>query len=192
MLKSIRGYFRSILLSQVVCSTLLIMTCVGQGREQAAAESPVSETSLRNFLRWYLRIAACSEDLTTKYSASWVDLNGDGSREAVVYITGRKWCGSGGCTMLVLTREKAGYRVVTKIPITRPPIRVLSETSHGWRKIGVWMEGGGIQPGYEAELRFDGRTYQLVASIPPAGRLANKTEGEVVVSSAQEGKPLCR
>jgi hypothetical protein len=180
-----------VLLSRAVCSTLLIMSCLGQGREQAASESPVAEKLLRNFLRQYLNITPCSEDPTTKYSVAWIDLNSNGRREAIVYITGREWCGSGGCTTLVLTRENSDYRVVARIPITRLPIRVLADTSHGWRKIGAWMQGGGIQPGYEAELSFDGRTYHLNPSISPARRLAKKAAGEVVVSSTQEGKPLC-
>ena len=79
---------------------------------------------------------------------------------------------------LVLTPEGASYRVVTKIRITRPPIRVLATSSHGWHDIGVWVQGGGIQRGYEAKLQFDGKTYPSNPSSPPALPVAGKVGSE--------------
>lgn len=38
----------------------------------------------------------------TRYALARIDLNGDGS-EAIVYLAGGQWCGSGGCTLLVLS-----------------------------------------------------------------------------------------
>ena len=76
-----------------------------------------------------------------------------------VYLLGNRWCGSGGCHTLVLKRKGVSWSIVTKIRIARTPIRVMPDMSNGWHSIGVWVQGGGVQPGYEAELRFNGASY---------------------------------
>src|SRR5438132_11504434 len=63
-----------------------------------------------------------NEDRTTRYNSALVDLRDDGAPEFIVYLTGRSWCGSGGCTMLILRPEGQSYNVLTKITIVRPPI----------------------------------------------------------------------
>jgi len=126
----------------------------------------------------------------TRYFHAFVDLDGDGKNEVIVYLAGRQFCGSGGCPTLVLASELSSYRVVTEITITRLPIRVLRTSSNGWRNIAVLVSGGGVQPGYEAELRFNGSTYPSNPSVPPARRLAAKIRGEVVIPSRAAGTAL--
>jgi len=92
--------------------------------------------------------------------------------------------------MLVLAPEAASYRLVTKITITNPPIRVLNSSSNGWRNLAVWAQGGGLQPGYEAELRFDGKAYPTNPSVPPARPLNGNVAGQVVISSSENGTSL--
>jgi hypothetical protein len=43
------------------------------------------------------------------------------------------------------------------------------------------VQGGGIQPGYEAKLSFNGKTYPKNPSVPPAQRLTQQAVGKVVV-----------
>jgi hypothetical protein len=162
----------------------------GQAHHQAGDASSTARDALKPFLRQYLKIPPLDDDRTTRYCEAFVDLNGDGIQEVIVRIRGETWCGSGGCVTLVLAPEGSSYRVVTRITITRAPIRVLTESSNGWRNITVWVQGGGIQPGYEAELRFDGRTYPSNPSVPPARRLTTKVPGKVVIPSSQQGRPL--
>jgi hypothetical protein len=158
--------------------------------EQQPAAQPSKEDSLKRFLQNYLRMPVSSAGETTRYFPAFVDLNGDGIQELIVYVTGERWCGSGGCTTLILAAKDSSYRVVTRVTITRPPIRVLKDASNGWRSIAVWVVGGSSEPGYEAELRFDGRTYPSNPSVPPARRLTGRVAGETVVSSSQDGTPL--
>jgi len=106
-----------------------------------------------------------------------------------VYLRDRTWCGTGGCPTLILARRGSSYRVVAKITITRPPIRVLTATSNGCHDIGVWVEGGGIRPGYEAELRFNGKTYPTNPSVPPARPLHARVPGEIAIAATQAGSP---
>jgi len=154
------------------------------------AQPSSSEQSLKTILQGYVRAAHSDDDKTTRYFDVFVDLNGDGRKEAIVYIVGHEWCGTGGCTMLVLGSEDSSFKVVTKVTISRPPIRVLSSTSHGWHNISVSVSGGGILDPYQAELRFNGRTYPGNPSVPPARRLNGKVPGEIVIPSMQGGTPL--
>lgn len=132
--------------------------------------------SLRAFLQTF------DGDLKDRFIASLADLDGDGTPEAIVYLTSSDWCGSGGCTTLILVAEGDSWRLLTEVSIARPPIRVLRTVSNGWRNIGVWVQGGGIQPGYEAELRFDGKTYPENPSMPPAKPLTGKPQGEILIA----------
>lgn len=147
------------------------------------------DSSLRGFLRDFLKTSS-SDDVRTRYSSAFVDLNDDGKPEAIVYLAGRGWCGTGGCTTLVLASTKSSFRVVSKIAVTRPPIRVLDTKSKGWHDISVRVQGGGLQAGYEARLSFDGETYPSNPSLPSCQRLIKKVAGQVVVHLAAEGTPL--
>lgn len=95
-----------------------------------------------------------------------------------------------GCSTLVLTPEGNSYRLITKILISRTPIRTLRETSHGWKSLVVWVQGGGIVSGYESELRFNGTTYPISPANPPAVRLTEEVAGDTVIDSTADSKPL--
>jgi hypothetical protein len=155
-----------------------------------AQPSSAAEQSLKKFLQDYLKDPRLEDEKTTLYFDAFVDLNGDGKKEAVVYLMGREWCGSGGCITLILARDRVSWKIVGHITITRPPIRVLSSTSHGWHDIGVWVQGGGILPGYEAAISFDGKTYPGNPSVPPARRLSGRVAGKTVITSVEGGTPL--
>jgi hypothetical protein len=141
-------------------------------------------------LRNYLHDASTVDNETTTYFARSVDLSGHGPKEAIVYLTGNGWCGSGGCTVLILATNKSSYRIVTKITITRPPIVLLDTKSRGWRDIGVFVEGGGVEKGYTARLRFDGHSYPNNPSVPPAKPIRGKLRGKVIVPIDAKGAAL--
>jgi len=181
------------MLSLVCTAVLPSSSCIAQLQEQPAATSPASLEPLNKFLWNYLKADFFNEQTEMWYFVAFADLDGDGTKEAIVHIVSTFTCGTGGCPTLVLTPEGSAYRLVADISITRPPIRVLSSTSHGWKDLAVWVQGGGIMSGYEAELRFDGITYPKNPSIPPATRSRNSIPGEVVIpkfKSYKEGKLL--
>jgi len=147
--------------------------------------------SLKKFLQNY--VGNSDDERTTQYSSAFVDLRDDGTQEVIVYLTGDGWCGSGGCTTLVLVPRDSSYTVVTKIIIVRPPIRMLVTKSNGWHDIAVRVQGGGIINAYETKLSFNGTTYPRNPSVPPARRLAEKVAGEEVVpitALTEKGIPL--
>ena len=130
------------------------------------------------------------EDQTARYAVAFPDLDGDGKPEAIVYLVSRDSCGTGGCDTVILSYVGESWKVITKVSITRPPIRLLKSKSNSWYDLGVWVQGGGIQPGYEAQLRFDGAMYPENPSVPPAKHLGAKPPGAVMISASQTLTPL--
>jgi hypothetical protein len=142
------------------------------------------EASLKSFLQAYL---SGDRDTATRYHWAFFDLNGDGKDEAVVYLVGPTWCGTGGCHTLVLRQQGASFQVVTKTSVTRLPIRVLETKSHGWRDLSVGVSGVGIPPGYGAALSFDGKSYPTNPSVAPARRLESNAKGKILIDSSDTG-----
>lgn len=124
----------------------------------------------------------------TRYRSALTDLNGDGRPEALVYAIASAdgdgaadLCGSGGCDLYVLALTPSGYRVISDISITRPPVRVLPSRSRGWQDLSVYVAGGGILPGHDVRLRFDGNSYPTNPTTPPALPLKASARGRVVI-----------
>ena len=151
-----------------------------------------TKTSLTIFLQHYLNetYGALEEHGPTNYSSAFVDLNDDGTREVIVYVTGRGWCGTGGCLMLILEPDGPAYTVIARTGISWPPIRVLTTKSNGWHDLTVAAAGGGMQPGYEAELSFNGETYPSNPSVPPARPFNGRTKGKIAISEKSKSEVL--
>jgi hypothetical protein len=127
------------------------------------------------------------------YFAKPVDLNGDGRPEIIAHVAGPTVCGTGGCNTLVFAQEGQGLRLVSRIPVTRPPIVVATTSTQGWRDLIVRVSGGGILPGHDALLRFDGKTYAQNPTVAPAQQLQGTAQGEVAIpafASFTEGRLL--
>lgn len=171
----------------VLCSGLCVQIAPAQANRRVET---AHDGRLRRFLRRFEEKAISVDEQRTRYAAASADLNDDGSPDVIVYLIGRSKCGSGGCTALILTPQGSSYKVVTRITIAQLPIRVLSTRTNGWRDLSVRVRGGGIQPGYESMLKFDGRKYPGNPSVPPALRLRRRVDGIVVIPSKAEGTPL--
>lgn len=153
--------------------------------QNGPAQQPASarDEKLKAYLQHYVGDPKSYDNASTRYIAAFADLQDNGSEDAIVYFMDDGWCGSGGCTMLVLAPTASSYRLVTRTTITNTPIRVLSTESHGWHDIGVWAQGGGIQPGYEAKLSFNGNKYPSNPSVLPAKPIEGNVAGKVAISN---------
>lgn len=90
------------------------------------------------------------------------DLNGDGLADAIVLLQSRKWCGSGGCNMLIFRGTAEGFTLVSVSTVTSTPLRVLTDKTAGWNTLIVHSRGRG-----EVLMRFDGSRYPPNPSIQP-------------------------
>lgn len=124
-------------------------------------------------------------DAETRYLAGRVDLNGDGKDEIVVHVVGMMACGSGGCSTLVFTPAGAGHRLVATIAVSRAPIRVGAERSHGWRSLVVRVGGGGARP-HDVALAFDGSSYPSNPTVAgPHVTTTNAADADLVIAEVQ-------
>jgi hypothetical protein len=118
---------------------------------------------------------------STRYSVAFTSLK-DNEQDAVVYISGRAWCGSGGCTLIVLRPEGSSYQILNKKTLARLPIVVLQTKHNGWRDFTIPVSGGGATPGFSL-FQFDGKGYRLVK------KLRSGAEGQALPLDKQ-GAPL--
>lgn len=104
-------------------------------------------------------VAKVTQQASPDYKQALVDLDGDGNDDAIVFLQGTGWCGSGGCTMLVLQGRKSGYKLISRSTVTHPPIRMARSTSHGWKDLIVHSDGA------DRLMRFNGSQYPLNPSL---------------------------
>ena len=167
---------------RALAAALLSVLCV---TSLATAQSKPQQ--LTEFLQDYVGTPD-GETKTTRYAVAFVDLRDDGTKEVLVYLSLGGWCGTGGCTILILAPEGTSYRVVTKVPAVRLPIRVLDTKSNGWHDIGLVARKNGVEPLYEAILSFNGKSYPSSVS---EGRESNgMAPGRIVVPTTVQDKPL--
>ena len=160
----------------------------------AASASAAAQTAPEQSVQAALREIYSEEEGDFRYFLKWFDLDGDGTPEAVVHVVGPMVCGTGGCDTNVLARRGDGaYKLVSTISLTHPLIIASPRRSHGWRDLIVFVAGGGILPGYYAELKFDGRTYPDNPTGPPALKLRGRPQGVVLIKDFKfytEGRRL--
>lgn len=134
-------------------------------RPSAAAAMP---TALVTFLRDWMRAnhdSIAIVDPTTSGWETWaisapLSLGRGQPRAQAVYLSGRPWCGTSGCDLLIVIEDSAGtMRFAGDVGLAQLPIRVLDTRHDGWPDLGVTVFGGGAQP-REALVRSDGRAYQ--------------------------------
>ena len=135
---------------------------------------------------------ALGGDWEAFYFDAQADLDGDGTPEAITYVAGPMICGTGGCPLYVFASGPQGYRLVSRLSVVRPPVRLSPRSSQGWRNLVVGVGGGGLAAGH-AELKFDGKIYPANPTVPPAEAVTNLAGTGVLIAefgSYREGKPV--
>jgi len=188
MRKNLRKFLWLALAAIVTNLAYMLFSACAHATHQSVSSR---EQNLREYLQKYVGNPASGDNAATQYVSAFVDLGG-GGHDAIVYLMRDGWCGTGGCTMLILAPHGETYRVLTRLTIVQLPIRVLSTKSHGWHDIGVLVVGGGVEPAYEARLSFNGTTYPSNPAVPPARPLTGSVSGKVVIPgvAVHHGKSL--
>lgn len=78
-----------------------------------------------------------SED-EKKFSFYEIDLNNDGSKEIFIYLKSTYFCGSGGCTVLLLSDK---LNLITKFTVTNTPIFAEPTVKNGWKILSIKSNG---------------------------------------------------
>lgn len=186
----------TVMLATVVAAT----SACGGGKPPASAEQAVSTPPLTpirddahagDLLGSAVR-AALDGDWEARYFEAQVDLNGDGTPEAIAYVAGPMVCGTGGCPLFVFATGPDGYRLVSRLSVVRLPVRLGPGSTNGWRNLVVGIGGGGLAAG-QAELKFDGTAYPTNPTVPPAEPVTDVAGSELLIpefGSYEEGKPV--
>lgn len=83
-------------------TAMVVAIPMGAARAQTPGALPTSgRQPLASFLRRYLAEPNAQPDSTARFTAARLPIVGD-EPGAVVYVSGRAWCGTGGCLLLVL------------------------------------------------------------------------------------------
>ena len=131
-------------------------------QEEFVPQSTDEQTAnnLRNFLtNDYLKDELqFLEPDDRKFQFYKIDLNDDGNEEIFVRFLTPYFCGTGGCTFLLL--DKYG-EVITKFSVTRAPIFAETTKVNGWSLLLV------KDAGVFKELKFNEGTYPSNPSVLP-------------------------
>jgi hypothetical protein len=144
--------------------------------------------SLKKYIQDYVGKPLTDNDKEMSYLDAWIDLNGDGKKEVIVYLLG--WCGSGGCSTVILEPQGSSFKIITYLTIVKLPIRVLATSAHGWHDLSVFVQGGGALEGYDADLRFNGKKYPRNPSTAKPLRRKVKSTVLISVDDYKVAKPL--
>ncbi len=116
--------------------------------------------NIKNFLmNDYLKADLANlQEIDRKYQYYAIDMNGDGKDEYFVNFLSPYFCGSGGCTMLLLDHEA---NVITKFTVMQTPVYVEQGEEGDWRDILVFSEGE------LKELKYNNGKYPSNPSVLP-------------------------
>lgn len=187
--------------ASVLVSVTMAATAACGGRQPPApegqtaaipAETPVQEAAPAGDPLGQAVRAALDGDWEAHYFDAQVDLNGDATPEVITYVAGPMICGTGGCPVFVFASGPDGYRLVSRLSVVQPPVRLSPRSSNGWRDLVVGVGGGGLAAG-QAELKFDGTAYPANPTVAPAESVTDLTGAEVLIAdfgSYKDGKPV--
>lgn len=91
-----------------------------------------------------------------KFQFYQIDMNNDGENEIFVNFITSYFCGSGGCTVLLLNNK---LKLITKFTVTKTPLFVEQTMKNGWRILLTKSEGE------LKELIYNNGTYPSNPSI---------------------------
>lgn len=144
------------------------------------------DPALQKAIDSYIENAGIPTDASQRFLSESIDLNGDGILDALVLLTGSNWCGTGGCTLLVLQGTASEFRLVSSSSIIQTPLIVSETRTNGWRDLIVDLRGGGATPGKVA-LKFDGKGYPSNPSTEPM--LASDANLKGTIAFPEESQP---
>lgn len=139
--------------SFLICVVMLASILPGQ------AQNPVPNRIIEYLKKNY----GSASESGRHFIYNAVDLNNDGKDEYLVGLTGGDWCGSGGCTMLILDQN---IRLISRMTVVNYPVYVgtpgTSEMTKGYSDIYIVNRDGST-----VKMVWNGSKYPSNPSIAP-------------------------
>lgn len=162
------------------CPVFALAACVALvGLPALAAQGT---RRLPSDVRDVIRERYLSADRETRYIGGTIDLNADGQAEFLVYVAGGSACSAGGCPTLVFTHLASGFRLLSTIAPSHPPVAVTSEISKGWRNLIVRVTDRDGRA-RDVELKFDGQSYPSNPTVSSGRVKDTRSQGRVVLDA---------
>ncbi|NRF40196.1 hypothetical protein [Pedobacter foliorum] len=98
------------------------------------------------------------DEQSRKFKVFEYNINEEPKKEIFVGLTGPYFCGSGGCTVLLLNPEG---ELVTKFTVTESPLLIADTFTMGWRDLILHSQGK------DHLMKFNGKTYPSNPSVQP-------------------------
>lgn len=92
------------------------------------------------------------------------DLNRDGKNDIIALSKAPRYCGSGGCVLLIYISNKNHTYSISKTTITNAPIFLYKKRSHGANDLVVKIGGGGVRSRLNL-VKFNGVKYDYNPTI---------------------------
>ena len=157
----------------------------GEASDQEYYMPQSTDEQTANNLRNFLTEDFLKDDLDLlqpadrKFQFFKIDLNDDGNEEILVRFMGPYFCGTGGCTFLLL--DKYG-EIITRFTVTRAPIYAEKKRENGWRILLVW-DSGELK-----ELLFSEGSYPSNPSVLPKAPYDAPSGNAIVMFDENFGK----
>lgn len=107
------------------------------------------------------------------YQYEVVDLNGDGKQEYMIAFSSSYFCGSGGCTFILLD---SNFSMITKFTVTQPPVYIDTKSTHGWNNLLLWSNGNFHTMHYDIDVQ----SYPSNPSVEPIIKVNKKAQLQVL------------
>lgn len=135
------------------------------------------DSTIQKAVNQYFKIHRTSPK-NSQFSAVKYDLNGDGIKDAIVFLN---WCSKNGCEMLVFEGTKKGYRFSSRVSRVHAPITVSTSQHYLWQSLLIEQEGK------TKILDFDGVSYPIhTRELKSVSKADYATE----VLLFEQGKPI--
>lgn len=141
-----------------------------EGFDQRTTDT-VAAGKISNFLvRYFEKNIQFMDSTDRKYSFYALDLNGDDKPEYLISLRGRSFCGTGGCTFIIMNSD---MQIINYITTMSTPVFRSSGVTNGWNDLIIIANA---LPGEETyrHLKFDSkrRRYPSNASMVEETKMA--------------------
>jgi hypothetical protein len=120
------------------------------------------------------------DSASRKFQLFEYDVNDDGSKEIFVALNGSYFCGTGGCSFVLLD---ASGNLISKFTVATQPFVVLPEKKNGYHNLMLYSNKAW------RVLVFDGKKYPSNASVLPAAKLLPGDGLPRILNTTQEPYP---
>ena len=146
--------------------------------QAAPAIDPAVEPAVDPALDAYVRTYAKDDALPLRYASA---THGEGEAQLTfVYLIGPEYCGSAGCSLLVLHRTGDTFDLLGKVSTVDTPVRVLETTTNGRPDLAIRTRGEGVSI-VDKLIPFDGRRYLWSPNVAGARDIQNPG-GQIVLT----------